>query len=55
MEIIKTDIEGLLVLKPRIFEDARGYFYESYSKRDFDKQVRTINFVQDNESIHPAA
>lgn len=39
-----------MILKPRIFEDSRGYFFESYSKRDFDKQVREIKFVQDNES-----
>ncbi len=50
MEIIKTDIEDVLLLQPRLFEDERGYFFESYSKRDFDKQVREIKFVQDNES-----
>ncbi len=50
MEVIKTDIEGLVILEPKVFEDARGYFFESYSKRDFDKLVREINFVQDNES-----
>ena len=50
MEIITTDIEGVVVLKPRVFEDDRGYFYESYSKRDFDKLVRKVNFVQDNQS-----
>lgn len=38
------------MIKPRVFEDARGYFFETYSKRDFDKQVTEINFVQDNES-----
>lgn len=50
MEVIKTDIEGVVILKPRIFEDSRGYFFESYSKRNFDKQIREIKFVQDNES-----
>lgn len=50
MEVINTAIEGVVVIKPRIFEDARGYFFETYSKRDFEKQVREINFVQDNES-----
>ena len=50
MNIIKTQIEGLLVLEPRVFEDARGYFFESYSKREFDKEVGEVNFVQDNES-----
>ena len=39
-----------MLLQPRLFEDERGYFFESYSKRDFDKQVREIKFVQDNES-----
>lgn len=50
MEIIKTEIEDVVLLKPRIFEDARGYFFETYSKRVFDKLVRIIDFVQDNES-----
>lgn len=50
MEVIKTDIEGLVILKPRVFADARGYFFESYSKREFDAAVRPVNFVQDNES-----
>ena len=40
MEIIKTDIEGVVILKPRVFTDARGYFFESYSKREFDANVR---------------
>ncbi len=50
MEVIKTEIDGVVIIEPKIFEDSRGYFFESYSKRDFDKQVRTIQFVQDNES-----
>lgn len=50
MEVIKTDIEGVVILRPKVFEDARGYFFESYSKRDFDREVREIKFVQDNES-----
>lgn len=50
MEIIKTDIEGVVIVKPRIFSDARGYFFESFSQRDFDGQVGHIDFVQDNES-----
>lgn len=50
MEIIQTNIEGVVLIKPRIFADARGYFFESYSQRDFDKLVRPIRFVQDNES-----
>ena len=51
MEVIKTTIEGLLIIRPRVFEDARGYFFESYSQRDFEAQVGMVNFVQDNESI----
>ncbi|MDE7155307.1 MAG: dTDP-4-dehydrorhamnose 3,5-epimerase [Muribaculaceae bacterium] len=51
MEIIKTDIEGVVIIEPRIFKDARGYFFESYSKREFDEKVRPIDFVQDNESM----
>ena len=50
MEVIKTDIEGVVILEPRIFEDARGYFFESFSQREFDEKVREVHFVQDNES-----
>ncbi|MDE6235814.1 MAG: dTDP-4-dehydrorhamnose 3,5-epimerase [Muribaculaceae bacterium] len=50
MEIIKTDIEGVVIIKPCIFEDARGYFYESYNKREFDEKVGRVDFVQDNQS-----
>lgn len=50
MEVIKTAIEGLYIIEPRIFNDARGYFFESYSRREFDEKVGVINFVQDNES-----
>ena len=56
MEVIKTDIEGVLVIEPRVFKDARGYFFESFSQREFDEKVgailgHKINFVQDNESM----
>ncbi len=51
MEIIKTDIEGVVIIKPRVFEDARGYFFESYNKKEFDEKVRPVDFVQDNESM----
>lgn len=51
MNVIKTDIEGVVIIEPRMFNDARGYFFESYSKREFDEKVRPINFVQDNESM----
>ncbi len=51
MEIIKTDIEGVVILEPRVFEDARGYFFESYSKKVFDELAWATDFVQDNESM----
>ena len=51
MEIIKTEIEGLLIIEPRIFSDARGYFFESFSQREFEEKVGPIHFVQDNESM----
>ena len=50
MEIIKTAIDGVVIIEPRIFEDSRGYFFESFSQRDFEEKIRPINFVQDNES-----
>lgn len=50
MEIIKTEIEGVVIIEPRVFKDTRGYFFESYSKREFDEKVRPVDFVQDNES-----
>ena len=50
MEVIKTDIEGVVIIEPRIFADSRGYFFESYSKKEFDEKVRPVDFVQDNES-----
>lgn len=50
MNVIKTAIEGVVIIEPRIFTDARGYFFESFSQRAFDEQVRTVHFVQDNES-----
>lgn len=64
MEIIKTDIPGVLIIEPRIFKDNRGYFFESFSQREFDekvtpvlveagilKEAKPIVFVQDNESM----
>ena len=50
MNVIKTNIDGVVIIEPRIFEDARGYFFESFSQREFDEKVRPITFVQDNES-----
>ena len=51
MQIIKTAIEGVVIIEPRIFKDARGYFFESFSQKEFNEKVMPINFVQDNESM----
>lgn len=57
MEVIKTAIEGVVIIEPRVFKDARGYFFESFSQREFDEKVaipqygKPIQFVQDNESM----
>ena len=56
MEVIKTAIDGVLIIEPKVFGDARGYFFESFSQRKFDEKVasilgHTIHFVQDNESM----
>lgn len=51
MQVIKTAIEGVVILEPKVFKDARGYFFESFSQREFEDKVRKINFVQDNESM----
>ena len=55
MNVIKTAIDGVLIIEPRVFEDARGNFFESFSQREFDEKVapilgHTVTFVQDNES-----
>jgi len=51
MEVIKTKIEGVVIIEPRIFKDQRGDFFENFSQREFDEKVRHIDFVQDNESM----
>ena len=56
MNIIQTSIPGVLIIEPRVFKDSRGYFFESFSQREFDEKVspilgHSINFVQDNESM----
>lgn len=51
MNVIKTSIEGVFVIEPRVFEDSRGYFFESFSQREFDEKIGKITFVQDNESM----
>ena len=51
MKFIKTAIEGPVIIEPRVFYDHRGYFFESFSLREFEANVQKINFVQDNESL----
>ena len=51
MKVIKTPIEGVVIIEPKVFKDARGYFFERFSQREFEEKVHKINFVQDNESM----
>ncbi|MBO5405412.1 MAG: dTDP-4-dehydrorhamnose 3,5-epimerase [Paludibacteraceae bacterium] len=51
MEVVKTAIEGVCIIEPKVFGDARGYFFESFSEREFQEKVGDIHFVQDNESM----
>lgn len=51
MNVIQTSIPGVVVIEPRVFGDSRGYFFESYSQREFNEKVRPVHFVQDNESM----
>lgn len=50
MNVIKTDIPDVVIIEPRVFGDHRGYFFESFSEKDFSENVREVKFVQDNES-----
>ena len=50
MNIIKTSIEGVVIIEPRLFKDERGYFFESFNQREFEEKVCKTTFVQDNES-----
>jgi dTDP-4-dehydrorhamnose 3,5-epimerase len=50
MEVIKTDIDGVYIIEPKIFEDSRGYFFESYNDLEFINKVGFVDFIQDNES-----
>ncbi|WP_270775377.1 dTDP-4-dehydrorhamnose 3,5-epimerase [Phocaeicola vulgatus] len=50
MKIIETAIEGVVIIEPHLFKDERGYFFESFSQREFEEKIRKISFVQDNES-----
>ncbi len=51
MEVIKTKLDGVVIIEPKVFKDERGYFFESFSQKEFEEKVRPINFVQDNESM----
>lgn len=51
MEVIKTHIKDLLIIKPKVFEDARGYFFESYNEGVFKQHGIDVNFIQDNQSL----
>lgn len=50
MEVVKTDIEGVVIIEPRVFGDERGYFFESFSQREFEEKVCRTTFIQDNQS-----
>lgn len=50
MNVIKTPIEGLVIIEPRLFGDDRGYFFESFNQREFEREIGPVTFVQDNES-----
>ena len=50
MEVVKTLIEGVVIIEPRLFKDDRGYFFESFNQREFEEKVCKTTFVQDNES-----
>lgn len=51
MNVLQTGIEGVVIIEPRIFKDERGYFFESFSQREFDEKVFPVTFIQDNESM----
>ena len=51
MKVIETPIPGVVIIEPRIFGDDRGYFFESFSQREFEEKIGHVNFVQDNESM----
>ena len=50
MEYITTEIEGVYIIQPRVFDDSRGYFFESWKRDEFEAHVGKVDFVQDNES-----
>ena len=50
MNYIETEIPGVYIIEPRVFNDARGYFFEAWKKADFEEHVGKVDFIQDNES-----
>jgi dTDP-4-dehydrorhamnose 3,5-epimerase len=50
MEYINTDIQGVFIIQPKVFDDARGYFFEAFKNAEFEEHVGKVNFIQDNES-----
>ena len=50
MEYIRTEIEGVYIIEPRVFNDARGYFFEAWKQEEFNEKIGEVNFIQDNES-----
>ena len=53
MDVIKTAIDGVVIIEPRVFKDARGYFFESFSQREFEEKVHKINFVPQIRNYAP--
>ena len=51
MEYIKTEIDGVWIIQPKVFNDARGYFFEAWKKEEFEQHVGRVDFIQDNESM----
>lgn len=50
MKFEKTKLDGVYIIEPRVFEDARGYFFEAFKKNEFEENIGEVDFVQDNES-----
>ncbi len=51
IEVLKTEIDGVCIISPKVFNDSRGYFFESFSRKEFEDKVAIADFVQDNESM----
>lgn len=50
MKFIKTEIDGVYIIEPKVFNDSRGYFFEAFKKKEFEENIGRVDFVQDNES-----